>query len=392
MKQISKCKIFTGACLCLAGPVIFSGCGDAASAAAKAETALRDGKYAAAAKAMESAAKKTDPTSELYYNIGAAKARAGDFSGAAQAFENAEKLDLSNIEALEERAKAMMAQKQYAPAHELLDRVIADTVAPEAQARVLNALAVCEHGLARDELAVLRLNKAARIAPGYAPTFYNLAKILGDTFQIYDSAESLLVKFEAFAAPDNAYQEKARLYKLQIEPAKKNQLIVRPSATNAKARKLIDQGNDFLKKSKVTAAEECFLKAVEADPKSYEAMYNLATARYTAKNFDAAVEAYQSAAALNTTAVDPIYMQGVIAYSTGNAAKAVQLLAGAAIPKWPDDPKSYEVAAYAWFNQGRNYEVHVYGEEFIAVSKAAGKNTSAFETWLNQIQQLPFQP
>ena len=392
MKDYSMSKVLSGVGLCLAGTVLLSGCGDAASAAAKAESALRDGDYAAAAKSMETAARKGEPTSELYYNIGAAKAMAGDFAGAAQAFENAEKLDVGNIEALEERAKALMARQEYAAAHELLDRAFADTTALEAQARVLNALAVCEHGLQRDELAVLRLNKATRLAPGYAPTYYNLAKILGDGFSASDAAGKALDNFSIYADADSEYLEKAKLYKLQIEAALQGQPPAPALTTNIKARKIIDLGLDYMKKAKLNSAEDCFVKATETDPKSYEAMLQLATVRYTAKNFNAAVEAYQKAAALNPASVDPIYMQGVIAYALGDAAKATQILAGTAIPKWPADPRSYEVAAYAWYNQNRNYEVRVYGEEFIAVSKAAGKDVSAFENWLSQIQPLPFQP
>ena len=393
MNMNFKLILMRFAVFCILAPVLalMSGCGKDGDAAAKGEAALREGNYASAAKALDVAARKTQPTTHLYYNLGSAKALAGDLDGAIRAFENAEREDIANLEATEFRAYALAKSGNLSAAHELLDRAIDDATETEARVRILNALAVVEHGLHYDDLACVRLAEAIRLAPDYAPSYYNLAHFLEEAYQLHDAALANIVKFKAKAEADNPVREKAAAFKARVEAAAKRAPSRKPHSTTATASKLVKQGADAYARSKWTLAEDTFAKALEADPESYEAAAYLANTRYAARHFEAAAEAYAKAAELDSNQFDPVFMQGLIAYSLNNTARARQILTGVAVPRWPDNPKSYEIAAYALATEGRFYEARVYGGVYIELSKSTGGNASAFEAWLNKLPQLALQ-
>ncbi len=380
------------AVICVLTPAValVSGCGNGENAAEKGEAALREGKYASAAKSLEAAARKTQPTSHFYYNLGTAKALAGDFDGAIRAFENASNMDLANLDAIEFRAKLLADNGDLAAAHELLDRIVDEATNTATKVRILNAQAVVEHRLHRDDLACVRLAQVIRMDPEYAPAYYNFAHFLEEAYQLHGAALSNIAKFSEKAKADTPVREKAEEFKALVEAADRQAPLPPPHTTTADAMKLIRQGIDAYARSKWTLAEETFVKALDADPESYEAASYLAATRYAARHYDAAAEAYAKAAEIAPAQFDPVFMQGHIAYSQGNAARAIQILTGIAIPRWPDNPKSYEIAAYALATERRYYEARVYGAVYIELSKAAGSNVSAFEKWFDSLPQIAF--
>ena len=380
------------AAICALTPVLalVSGCGNGEKAAEKGEAALREGKYASAAKSLDVAARKTQPTSHFYYNLGSAKALSGDTAGAIRAFEAAESMDLTNIDAIEFRAKVLADKGDLATAHELLDRVVDEAPDSATRIRILNALAVVEHRLHRDNLACVRLAQIIRMDPEYAPAYYNFAHFLEEAYQLHAAALANIVKFDETAKADNPVRAEAAEFKALVEAADKLAPLPPPHASTAEASKLIKQGADAYARSKWTLAEETFVKALDADPESYEAATYLAATRYAARHYDAAAEAYAKAAELAPAQFDPVFMQGHIAYSLGNAARAIQILTGVAIPRWPDNPKSYEIAAYALATERRYYEARIYGAVYIELSKAAGSNVAAFEKWFDSLPQIAF--
>ncbi len=369
---------------------LMSGCGNGERAAEKGEAALREGKYSAAAKSLDVAARKTRPTSHLYYNLGVANALSGDSAGAIRAFENASNMDLSNLDAVEFRAKVLADSGDFAAAHELLDRIIDEAPNASTRVRILNSLAVVEHRLHRDDLACVRLAQAIRMDPEYVPAYYNLAHFLEEAYQLHAAALANIVKFCEKAKADNPALVKAEEFKALVESADKRSPLPPPHTSTAEANKLIKQGADAYARSKWTLAEESFAKALDADPESYQAASYLAATRYAARHFDAAAEAYAKAAEIEPTQFDPVYRQGIIAYSQGNSARAIQILTTVAIPRWPDNPVSYEIAAYALATERRYYEARVYGAIYIDLSKAAGANVSAFEKWFDSLPLIAF--
>ena len=389
MKNQFSIMYFSVICALMPAMVLVSGCGNGEKAAEKGEAALREGRYASAAKSLDIAARKTQPTTHFYYNLGSAKALSGDSAGAIRAFETAESMDLTNLDAIEFRAKALADSGDLATAHEILDRVV-DEASDAARARILNALAVVEHRLHRDDLACVRLAQVIRMDPEYAPAYYNFAHFLEEAYQLHAAALANIEKFDETAKADNPMRTKAAEFKALVEAADKLAPIPAHHTSTAEANKLIKQGADAYARSKWTLAEETFNKALDADPESYEAASYLAATRYAARHYDAAAEAYAKAAELAPAQFDPVFMQGHIAYSMGNAARAIQILTGVAIPRWPDNPKSYEIAAYALATERRYYEARVYGAVYIELSKAAGLNVSAFEKWFDSLPQIAF--
>ena len=379
--------------LLVSAPILasLSGCGDGASAAAKGEAALAAGNYQAAAKALDTAARKTEPTSHLYYNLGAAKARAGDVSGAIRAFENAGAADISNLDALVYRALMLQQSGDLVGAHELLDRAIDEAPDSKAKARILNSLAVVEYGLGREDLACLRLAKAIRTDPGYAPSYYNVAHILEETYQFHAEALANIAKFIEMADAGDPRLEKAEKFMSAVKAAHGAPAKAPHNSTPA-ASKLVNQGKDAYARSRWANAESLFAKALDADPESYEAAAYLAATHYASRHYDAAAEAYAKAAALRPDMLDPVFYQALIAYTADNPARALQLLSAVAIPRWPDNPKSYELAAYSWAKLKRYYEARLYGSAFIELSKISGANVAQFEKWFAQLPQTPFQP
>ena len=380
------------AVICALSPflALVYGCGNGEKAAEKGEAALREGKYASAAKSLDIAARKTQPTSHLYYNLGSAKALSGDHAGAIRAFESAESIDLTNLDAVEFRAKVLADSGDLAAAHELLDRIVDEADDLAVRVRILNAMAIVEHRLHRDDLACIRLAQIIRMDPEYAPAYYNFAHFLEEAYQLHAAALANIVKFDETAEADNPMRGKAAEFRTLVEAADKLAPVPARHKSTADALKLINQGTDAYARSKWTLAEETFAKALDADPESYEAASYLAATRYAARHYDAAAEAYAKAAELAPAQFDPVFMQGHIAYSLGNAARAIQILTGVAIPRWPDNPKSYEIATYALATERRYYEARVYGAIYIELSKAAGSNVSAFEKWFDSLPQIAF--
>ena len=388
----NKLSTINMAAICALAPflALLQGCGNGEKAAEKGEAALRAGKYASAAKSLDITARKTQPTSHLYYNLGSAKALAGDSAGAIQAFENAAAMDLTNVEAIEFRAKLLADGGDLSAAHELLDGAVDEAPDDDTRVRILNALAVVEHRLHRDDLACVRLAQAIRIDPEYAPAYYNLAHFLEESYQLHGAALENIVKFDETAKADNPMRGKAKEFQALVETAEKRVPHPARHVTSPAAQKLIKQGSDAYARSKWTLAEESFSKALDADPQSYEAALSLARTRYAAHHYEAASEAYARAAELDPTQFDPVYWQGIIAYSLGNAARAIQILTGVAIPRWPNNPMSYKIAAYALATERRYYEARVYGAIYVELSKAAGNNVSDFEKWLGTVHQFAF--
>ncbi len=365
-----------------------SGCGNGETAAAKGETALRDGNYAAAARSLDKAARKTQATSHLYYNLGAARALSGDSEGAIRAFENAEHADIANLDALEYRACLLAKIGKFADAHELFDRAIDEAADTAVKVRILNALAVVEHRLLRDDLACVRLGQAIRLDPGYSPSYFNFAHVLEEAYQLHGEALKHIRKYIETANADDPRLARAKQFAAVVQAA----AIPPPPHTNTlEAAKLLKSGADAYARSRWTIAEETFAKALDADPLSYEAASYLAATRYAARHYDGAAEAYAMAAKLSPNQFEPVFMQGHIAYSLGKPAHATQILSCTAIPKWPDDPRSYEIAAYAWAAQQRYYEARIYGAAYLALAKSAGTDASAFTKWFDTIPSLPFQ-
>ena len=248
------------------------------------------------------------------------------------------------------------------------------------RARALNALACAEIDLDRDDMALLHLLHAKRIAPSYAPTYYNLAKLYDKGFHLYPEAADLMERFSGLVTEENprlsdAMRERDRLRSIPVPP--------RNTPGNASAAKrLIAQGDDASARSRFTHAGDLYAEALERDPASFEAAFKLARVRYRMRRFSEAESACKKASENAPEVLDPVYLEAQIAYSTGETSKALTILTTRAIPLWPANPLPYQLASYALAKQGRYADVPVYAKAFVDVSRARGEDPAAFVKWV----------
>lgn len=372
--------------------MLIAGCGNDSSDVAKGEAALKSENFKTAAEKLGGVAKNKHLTSSFCYNLGVAKAKSGDVDGAIKSFDNALALDKNNIEALEYKASVLRDTGDFVTAHGLLEQAIEKTSVPLSKARLLNSLAVTEHALHRDDLACIRLNNAIRIAPKYAPSFYNLAKILGNSFQLHEEAINAVNLCNELLPSDDPMREKAAELALQLSNVMTPRKSDSTHKTSSAASKYLKQGLDAHAKSKWSLAEEMLKKAYDADPKSPEVISGLAATYYATARFSEAADAYAKAANILPRQFNPAFMQGRVAYSAGNHSRAIDILTRNVIPRWPIYRQSYEITAYAWTSMGRYYEAKVFGQQYIELSKIAGKDVSAFEKWFKTLPTTQFIP
>ncbi len=365
--------------------VFVSGCGGS-SPAESGEAAFKNGDYKAAGKAFRKAAKDQGKSAALQYNLGVACAKSGDNIGAREAFEKALELDPSNAEASEYLAAILRDSGDLPRSRAILDSLVVIAPGGEPLARALNSIALTDLACNRADLALLRLFRARRADPGYAPTYFNLARIYADRYQLFHEAYLEYETYLRLAVEGDPMRPKAeedigKLRELGADRAPQG-----PNASpSASVRKLIADGATAYQKKRWSQAVDSFEKAIKADPKSYEAASYLAAALYAQNKLAEASAAYKRAEEVNPAIAEPVFMQGQLAYVQGNQAEALQILAGRVIPKWPSEARAYELAAYSACSLGQLYEARQFGEAYIDLMTAAGKPPTAFAKWFAQI-------
>ena len=139
---------------------ILAGCGRGGRDVADGERALAAGEFKKAA-SIFSAATKAHPSSvPLFYNLGVARALAGDSTAAIAAFRDVLRFvpgDLDASEALAAELRKTGSPAALSEAHDLLEFVLPYRDAAGDRARTLNTLALVEEALRRDDLALARL-------------------------------------------------------------------------------------------------------------------------------------------------------------------------------------------------------------------------------------------
>ncbi len=361
-----------------------SGCGP--SPAESGETALKNGDYQTAVKMFRKAAQKEDKSPALQYNLGVACAKAGDNTGARLAFARALELDPGNVETSEYLARILRETGDLVHAREISEGLAAAAAEGEPFARALNDIALTDLACNRADLALLRLFHARRAVPAYAPTYFNLARIYFDRYQLFREA---FLEYEAYlrlAVEGDPMHPKADEGIARLRALGADRDPQPPSSSPSSAvRRLISDGSAFYQKKQWQKAVDCFEKALKADAKSYDAAFSLAASLFAQNKLEEANAAYRKAEEIAPGRADAVFGQAQIAYVRGDQAEALQILSGTLIPKWPSDARSYELAAYAACSLGHLYEARQYGEAYIDLMTAAGNKPAAFAKWLAQI-------
>lgn len=367
--------------------VLSAGCGGS-SPAESGEAALKGGDFQAAAKAFRKVAQKDGASSALQYNLGVACAKSGDNVGARAAFEKALELDPSNVDASEYLAATLREMGSFTRSREILETLAAQAPAGEPLARFLNGAALTDLACNRADLALLRLFQARRAAPGYAPTYFNLARIYDNRYQLFHEACLEYETYLRLAVEGDPMRPKAEENLARLRAIGADREPDGPNTSPSSAvRKLLADGSAAYQKKRWQQAADCFGKALKADPKSYDAASFLAATLYAQNELAEASAAYKRAQEIAPGLAEAVFMQGQIAYVRGNQAEALQILSGTVIPKWPSEARAYELAAYAACSLGHLYEARKYGEAYIDLMAAAGNRPGAFAKWLAQIPE-----
>lgn len=381
---------------------ISAGCGDNSSLAEKGENALAKGDYTKAASLFNEASIENPSSPALKYNEGAALSKQGDSASASKAFEEALKINPDDFDSAEYLAVELEKAGNFDEAHRLMDKVLAGrTNDKTAFARALNTMAKIEIGINRPDLAIIRLFAARDRDQNYAPTYFNLAKIYGETFGLYSTAAGYLEKFMQLSISNPGEKDKAeKLLQSYLQiPSRPQTTADRPSENPESP---FNKGRLSYSKGKFAEAEQYFAKAEQEKPNSYFASFFRAHALFAAKKFKEAEAAYKTASEKATTESEPVYWMGVAASYAKDFNLALSIFTGKLMPGWPDDIRPYLKAAEIFDKLGQDesakkgnsdpyfYSSRVFAERCVEIANAQGKPAQDAELLLKKLSDKKF--
>ena len=234
-----------------------------------------------------------------YNNLGAAYLRQGDAEHAEAAFRRALQINPQDLNTLYNLGALLNARHNYAESRPLLDRAFRR----EHSSAVAYEAAVAAAGVGDRKAALRILNSIGPLRDQNVVPWLKLSGTLNfDEGNLADASKAME------AASQLAPDDKEVLYPLALIRLKSNQVD--------SALPLLDQvlsslptGERALREAELLAssgaypqAKTKFEEAIAADPKSYEAFYNLAVLRLEHfKDLDGALDAAQHALAIRST-------------------------------------------------------------------------------------------
>lgn len=357
------------------------------------EEALARGDFRAAAKCFAASVKRNPSSVPLLYNLGVARALAGDTKDAILAFRDVLRFSPGDLDASEYLAAELCelgTPEALMEAHELLEFALRFRKEPLERARALNSIALVEQSLHRTGLAVARFIAAIEAAPGYLPARFNLALLCARDLKLPAAAKREL---DAISALDAKPEDSERL---QALAASIEGTLPKPydHVTMAEAAALIKEGAAAYAKNDYKTAIEQFGEAAKIDPFSFDAAFNSANAFLASGNYIEAEKFFEKAAELDPSRFDVAFWRTRLAYTSGDYAKVVAQISGNIAPSWPDEPQGFFLGSYAYAQLRQYTEARLYGELYLA--KVRRQNPSAsqadFESWLMMLPETKFKP
>lgn len=390
---------FSASCL------LTTGCGSNTSLAEKGEKAFSEGDLEEASSLFQKASDNDPSSSALKYNAGVALAKLGDNKGAIAAFEGALSINPGDLDAAEYLAVELEKAGNYEDAHKEIEKVIAGHAGDNAAlARALNTMAKIEIGLNRSDLALIRLFSARDYAPNYAPTYFNLAKLYGESYGLYKKAAAYIEAYLQIASIDAAERDTAeKLLQTYLQIPSRPQTP--PDTPPSNADDPFQKGIASFSRQKYADAQQLFAKAEKLHPKSYYATLFHGHALYMQKKYKDAEFAYKTASIKATSEAEPRYWLGVIAYTADkNYSSALNIITGQAIPYGPEDFRYYQTVAEIYDTLGkiesqknRNpegyyYSSCVFAKRSIALAAAQRKSAPTAEGFVRAHANAGFKP
>ena len=347
---------------------------------------LEAGNDRAAARNLKRASTRIANSAPLYYNLGTAYFRLGRFEGAAEAFATALEIEPGDAMAREFLGLTFLAQRKWDDARVALNEALAAADA-SSRARLLNALFLAERGAGRPDMGLIRLLRARRHERRHAPTFYNLASLYRDEYQLYEEAVDLLEMYVRLAPETDAHAAKARESIRRLKTAMPDPDRAAPGGSRrvpAEALRSFNEGEAHRQARRWRQAANAYARAMDLFPMYYEAAFNLGFARSSEGQWREAFAAYQRAGEIDPRRVEPLYMQAREAYVGQDYEAAARLLAWHAIPRWPHYAPNFELMAYVAAALGRHDDARVYGGHFLELS-APSDARARFAEWLRAL-------
>lgn len=349
-------------------------------------SAYRAGNYAAAAAAFREAASAQHAPAETLYLLGVSHLRQGELDAAREAF----RADLRNRpghgESLAGLGEIFYHHRQFDEALRHYGQALrAKLSTDEARAAVHNGIALVYSAQKNAPFCRLNLLQAQRIAPRYAPTYYNLGVFYRDAYKLYEEAKDQFNLFLALAPAKDPKVETAKNKTAQLEAVIRRNAPKPPESPvdTAAFNKLLESGSEAQAKHDYLRAIRFFQDAVKKDPRSFTAQWGLAMAcKSRGKNIEA-LDAFRAAAGLNPTHQECYANAATLAFLLKKY-DVVESVLDAALARSPFNAAAMKQTARLYSYQGRRAECVAYGEFYLSLLKK-GEGDPTFAKWLKSL-------
>jgi tetratricopeptide (TPR) repeat protein len=370
--------------------MLAGGCGsDSGQSALRRGMAAFDEKnYPEAIASLTRASQRITDSADLYYHLGCAYLQKGELDPAAAAFHAAFELDPQHGETLAGLGQLAYYTKELPKAQTFFRQALAARISSdEARASILNGLALAEEALKRNDLARLHLLRAQQANRRYAPSFYNLASLYLNAYNLREEALDQFELYVRIADKSDPYREKAQNHikrlRANVERAKAEELDALRRDPGVAAH-LLHEGIQAQSEKRFAKAVKSYRDALVADPLTFNASFGLGVL-YRHQNQPAeALEAFKQAAAINPGHQDSYAQAAGLALQLRRYDEAERIL-DRAIARSPYNPVSADLMARIRYAQTRLPEARAYGEFYLSLLRADDKNRDAYAKWVGAL-------
>ncbi len=351
-------------------------------------SAFNEKNYSEAITLLTRAARRISDSADLYYHLGSAHLTKGEMEPAETAFYAALELKPDYGEALVGLGQIAYYQKDIPKAKALFENALAAKLSSdEAAACALNGLALSEAEQQNNSLARLHLLRAQKTCRSYAPTFYNLASLYRDAYNLREEALDYFELYLRLTDKKSRYYERAenniKRLQLNIERTQSEKLDTMRRDPSAAAR-LLHKGITAQNSRQYDRAAKAYRDALTADPLAFNAAWSLAAVCKLQGQQAEALESFKRAADINPGHQESHRQAAELAIHLKRYEEAENVL-DRAIARSPFTPFGAEMMVRIRHAQNRLAEARAYGEFYLSLLPPDDKTRPAYEKWVNAL-------
>ncbi|GEM_PF-709656 len=383
---------------------LLAGCRGASEQAAfrKGIAAYQDKRYSEAIRLLTDAAQRITGSAELYYYLGSARLMQGELDAAYEAFNIALDSDASHGESMAGMGEVAFLRGEFPKARGLFEQALKSKLTTDsARAMALNGLAliyregmVDERGRQKKDPARARLYllKAQRACPTYAPTYYNLAFLYSEVYELYEEAVDEFGLYLQTADKSDPYREKATNHskRITMQIRKQNEeknAAPPPTRDTETAQKHLEDAIAKQGAKRYSLATRSYEAALKADPLMFNAAWGWGVTANKQKNYAEALRAFKRAIELKPGFVDAHIQAAEQAFQLRRYEEAEQLLARA-IAREPFNLDCADKMVRIRFAQKRMEEVQEYGSYYLSLLKPGDARYESYSSWLQTVKPV----